>query len=170
MMHAARSYLDWNATAPVRAEAAEMMLRALLLEGNPSSVHAEGRAARAALERARAQVADLVGADARRVVFTSGGSEANVFALTPSLGLNDKRSTTRLLMSATEHPCVREGHRFPAADVATIPVNPDGVIALDVLKAALNEPGEGRKMVSVHVANNETGVVCLLYTSDAADE
>lgn len=159
MTPAARSYLDWNATAPVRAEAAEAMLRALLLEGNPSSVHAEGRAARAAIERARAQVADLVGADARRVVFTSGGSEANVFALTPSLGLDDKRPTLRLLMSATEHPCVREGHRFPAAAAATIPVGADGAIDLDALKAALAEPGEGRKMVSVHFANNETGVV-----------
>jgi cysteine desulfurase len=146
MTSAGRAYLDWNATAPVRAEVVEAVSRAMQLSGNPSSVHTEGRAARAAIERAREQVGALVGAPARMVVFTSGGSEANAFALTPSLTLGDKLPTTRLLMSATEHACVREGHRFPAGAVGIIPVSPDGVIDLDALQAALatTPPGNAR--------------------------
>src|SRR5688500_20252776 len=81
-----RSYLDHNATSPLRPEAADAVARALALPGNPSSVHAEGRAARAAVERAREQVAALVGASARNVVFTSGGTEANNSVLCPTLG------------------------------------------------------------------------------------
>ena len=71
-----RVYLDWNATAPLRPEARAAMLAALELAGNPSSVHAEGRAARAAVERARAQVAALVGCSPEEVVFTAGATEA----------------------------------------------------------------------------------------------
>jgi cysteine desulfurase len=72
----ARVYLDWNATAPLRPEAREAMLRALEVAGNPSSVHAEGRAARAIVERARDQVAAAVGCRPQEVVFTSGATEA----------------------------------------------------------------------------------------------
>jgi cysteine desulfurase len=71
-----RVYLDWNASAPLRPEAREALLAALALDGNPSSVHAEGRAARAALEQARAEVAELVGARPEQVTFTSGATEA----------------------------------------------------------------------------------------------
>ncbi len=159
MMSATRSYLDWNATAPARPEVVDAVMGAMSLCGNPSSVHAEGRAARAAMERAREQVARLVNAPARMVIFTSGGSEANAFALTPSLTLNDKRPTTRLLFSATEHSCVREGHRFPKPDTTEIPVLPNGIVDLDAMRAALAEPCEGRTLVSVHFANNETGVI-----------
>ena len=81
-----RTYLDWNATAPLRSEARAAMLAALDTAGNPSSVHAEGRAARRLIEQAREMVAALVGAKARDVVFTSGGTEANVLALTPMAG------------------------------------------------------------------------------------
>jgi cysteine desulfurase len=154
-----RSYLDWNATAPVRPEVVDAVTRALGLAGNPSSVHAEGRAARAAVDQAREQVAALVNAPARRVVFTSGGSEANAFALTPSLTLNDKRPTTHLLMSATEHPCVRDGHRFAKAASREMPVSADGLVALDRLAASLAEPRDGRALVSIHMANNETGAI-----------
>ncbi|MGL4441570.1 MAG: cysteine desulfurase family protein [Bosea sp. (in: a-proteobacteria)] len=159
MTSAMRSYLDWNATAPARPAVVDAVARAMSLSGNPSSIHAEGRAARAAIERAREQVARLVSGQARMVVFTSGGSEANAFSLTPSLTLNDKRPTTRLFYSATEHPCVREGHRFAKADALEIPVMANGIIDLDALKAALAVPREGRALVSVHFANNETGVI-----------
>ena len=74
-------YLDWNATAPLRPEAREAVLAALAQPANPSSVHGFGRKARLAAEQARAQVAALVGTEARRVVFTSGGTEANNLAL-----------------------------------------------------------------------------------------
>ena len=80
-----RVYLDWNATTPLRPEAREAMAAAWDLAGNPSSVHAEGRQARKLVEDARAAIADAVGALARNVVFTSGGTEANALALTPGL-------------------------------------------------------------------------------------
>jgi cysteine desulfurase len=160
MTSAGRSYLDWNATAPMRAEVIEAVARAMLLTGNPSSIHAEGRAARGAIEQAREEVGALVRAPGRMVVFTSGGSEANAFALTPSLTLGDKVPTTRLLMSATEHACVREGHRFPKEAVGIIPVSAAGVVDIDALRDALAAMPQGeRALVSVHFANNETGVI-----------
>ena len=80
-----RIYLDWNATAPLRPAARAAMLAALDHVGNASSVHAEGRAARHLVEAAREQVAALVGAQAGNVVFTSGGTEANMQALSPAI-------------------------------------------------------------------------------------
>ena len=75
-------YLDHNATTPVRPEVADAMMAALrALPGNPSSTHGPGRAARAAVEDARADVARLVGAMAEEIVFTSGGTEANALAI-----------------------------------------------------------------------------------------
>ena len=79
-----RTYLDWNATAPLRPEARAAVVAALDELGNPSSVHREGRAARRLVELARQQVAALVGAEPRNVVFTSGATEANMLALTPA--------------------------------------------------------------------------------------
>ena len=76
-----RVYLDWNATTPLRPEARDAMAAAWELCGNPSSVHAEGRQARRLVEDARASVAGAVGALARNVVFTSGGTEANALSL-----------------------------------------------------------------------------------------
>ena len=80
-----RTYLDWNATAPLRPEARAAVVAALDELGNPSSVHREGRAARRLVELARQQVAVLVGAEPRDVVFTSGATEANMLALTPGV-------------------------------------------------------------------------------------
>ena len=73
-----RIYLDWNATTPLRIEAKESMTAAMELCGNPSSVHAEGRQARKLIEDARTAVAGAVGAQPRNIIFTSGGTEANV--------------------------------------------------------------------------------------------
>ena len=84
-----RIYLDWNATAPLRSEARAAALAALEVNGNPSSVHGEGRAARRLVEQAREQVAALVGAESRNVVFTSGGTEANMLALVPGSRVSD---------------------------------------------------------------------------------
>ena len=103
------TYFDWNATAPLRPEAKAAVAAALEVTGNPSSVHAAGRAARRLVEEAREKVAALVGASPREVVFTSGGTEANALALTPALG-------DTLLVSAIEHPSVRSGGRFPAVE------------------------------------------------------
>jgi cysteine desulfurase len=153
-----RVYLDWNATAPMRREAREALHDALALAGNPSSVHAEGRAARSLIERARAEVAALVGAKPADVFFTSGGTEANMLALTPAIETaGEKRPRERLLMSAIEHSSVRAGGRFPAEAIADIAVDADGRVNLAALAQVLgNAP---RPLVSIMLANNETGVV-----------
>ncbi len=153
-----RVYLDWNASAPMRREAREAMSVALDLSGNPSSVHGEGRAARRLIERAREQVAALVGAEARNVIFTSGGTEANALALTPGIESGtDKAPRERLLISAIEHPSVRAGGRFAAHAIEEIPVDPNGVVELAALERML--AAGGRALVSIMVANNETGVI-----------
>ena len=155
-MHSDRTYLDHNATSPVRPEVSAAVARALALPGNPSSVHAEGRAARAVLERAREQVARLVGAAPARVIFTSGGTEAANTVLSGALVRAGTPAPTRLLASATEHPCVSAGHRFP--NVETIPVDASGVIDLDALRQRLAALAGEPVLISVHAANNETGV------------
>jgi cysteine desulfurase len=153
-----RAYLDWNATAPLRPEARAAMLAACDVVGNPSSVHAEGRRARALVEGARRNVAALVGAEARNVIFTSGGTEANLLALSPAIERGgDKAPRTRLLVSAIEHPSVRCGGRFPAAVVAEVAVTADGAVDLAALERRLGEGG--RPLVSIMLANNETGVI-----------
>jgi len=141
------TYLDWNATAPLRPEAAAAMADALTLGGNPSSVHRRGRAARQLVERARETVAALVGAPQDGVVFTSGGTEANHLAL---LGC----ARARVLVSAVEHASVLLA--MPEAE--HIPVNGDGIVdrtALAALLAADPRPA----LVSVMMANNETGAI-----------
>ena len=147
---AERVYLDWNATAPLRAEARAAMLAALDVVGNPSSVHAEGRTARRLVEQAREQVAALVGAAPGNVTFTSGGTEANVSGLSPRSG------GEQLLVSAIEHPSVRAGGRFPATE--EIPVTAQGQVDVAALERRLSQRG-GRPLVSIMLANNETGVV-----------
>ena len=169
MTQSARAYLDHNATTPVRPEVAEAIARALLATGNPSSVHGEGRAARGALERAREQVAALTGARPDNVVFIGGGTEANATVLSPALmdcdgGRDCVRVPASLLLhSATEHACVREGHRFAPGAAEPIPVDAAGLVDLDRLAARLArhkaEQPDKRALVSVHLANNETGVI-----------
>jgi cysteine desulfurase len=154
-----RAYLDHNATSPVRPEVAAAVARALALPGNPSSVHAEGRAARAALDAARAQVGRLVGAPASRVVFASGGTEAANAVLSGALRRSGLPAPTRLLVGATEHPCVAAGHRFPEEAVAVLPVTAAGLIDLDALASRLDALRDATVLISVHAANNETGVV-----------
>jgi cysteine desulfurase len=159
---AGRAYLDWNASAPLREEARAAAVAALELAGNPSSVHSEGRAAQRLIEEAREAVASLVGADARNVIFTSGGTEANTLALAPLIQVGgDKRPFDRLLVSAIEHPSVLAGGRFAASSVERVAVTSEGVIDLVALEqrlAALSH-GNQRVMVSVMAANNETGVI-----------
>lgn len=139
--------LDANATEPLRPEARAAVLAALDLPGNPSSVHAEGRAARRLLEDARATLARRFGAMPQDVVFTAGGTEANALAV---LGLAAGR---RVLAGATEHPAV-----LRAAPGATLlPVLADGTIDLAALAAALAHGHPA--LVCLMAANNETGVL-----------
>ena len=139
--------LDANATEPLRPEARAAVLAALDLPGNPSSVHAEGRAARRLLEDARGAIAARFGTRAQDIVFTAGGTEANALAIH---GLSAGR---RVLVGATEHPAV-----LSAAPGATrLPVHADGTIDLDALEAALAAGGPA--LVCLMAANNETGVL-----------
>jgi cysteine desulfurase len=142
------TYLDWNATAPMRAEVAAAVSDALVRWGNPSSVHRRGHAARRIIERAREEIAALLGGiDAGGVVFVSGGTEANHQALLGS-------GRERVLVSAVEHDSVRRV--LPATE--TIPVDRDGRVALDALEWLL--AGDARPaLVSVMFANNETGII-----------
>ena len=154
----ARSYLDWNATAPMREEAKAAYTAAVSRVGNPSSVHAEGRAARALIETAREQVAALVGAQPGNVVFTASGTEANMLALTPAIETADNKGPrSRLFLSAIEHVSVRAGGRFPREGIEELPVRADGRLDLAALAAAI--AGTPRPLVSLMLANNETGIV-----------
>jgi cysteine desulfurase len=154
-----RAYLDWNATAPLRPAARDAVQTAFAAVGNPSSVHADGRAARQLVEEARAEVAALVGAQARNVVFTSGGTEANALALTPSLSVDDGQKRDRALISTIEHPSVRSGGRFSRELCEDIPVTRDGIVDLGWLTTRLGALPGSAPLVSVMLANNETGVI-----------
>jgi cysteine desulfurase len=153
-----RVYFDWNATTPLREAARQALQDALAVPGNPSSVHAEGRAARRLVEDARERVARLAGARPADVIFTSSGTEANALALTPDIETADeKRPRDRLFMSAIEHASVRTGGRFPRAAVEDLPVDADG--RLDLAGLAQSLARASRPLVSIMLANNETGVV-----------
>ncbi|MGD9656343.1 MAG: cysteine desulfurase family protein [Methylocystis sp.] len=155
-----RVYLDHNATSPLRPEARAAMLNALETLGNPSSVHAEGRAAKAALEDAREAVARTIGGPRRGVVFTSGATEAASLALSPGL-LRDAEASPIdvLLIGAGEHLCVMQGHRFQRGAVETIPLTREGAISLEALAAALARRAGLRVMLALQAVNNETGVI-----------
>jgi cysteine desulfurase len=130
--------------------------------GNPSSVHGEGRAVRAAIEGARRQVAFLVGADPAHVVFTSGATEAANMVLTPDFRMGRTPMVIgHLYHSAIEHPAIREGGRFGKDRTSEIAVTADGVVDLDHLQGLLtgHDKSTGLPMVAVMLANNETGVV-----------
>ncbi|HEV2562299.1 MAG TPA: cysteine desulfurase family protein [Rhizomicrobium sp.] len=159
------SYLDHNATSPLRPEAAAAVARALAIGGNASSVHGAGRAARAMVEEAREKVAALAGARASEVIFTSGGTEANWLALNGAIqGAADAGARiTRLFVSAIEHDSVQANavalaERVPGLRMDIIPVNADGVIDTRALFEMLRE-GKGRALIAAMAANNETGVI-----------
>jgi cysteine desulfurase len=124
------------------------MIAALDCIGNASSIHAEGRAARALVEDARERVASIFEVQASAVYFTSGGTESANWLLQAQEG-------RRLVLSAVEHPCVRSGHRFEPQTVSTVPVSADGLLDLNAFEAALS-PGA---FAAVQAANNETGVI-----------
>ena len=163
-------YCDHNATSPLRPEARDAMLAALAVGGNPSSVHAPGRAARALVEAARARVAALAGAEPDEVIFTSGATESNALALWGAVeGALDEAEAekgariTRLFVSAIEHSSVlkaaaRLAERSAGIRMETLPVTAGGVLDTEALRVALRE-GKGRALVAVMAANNETGVV-----------
>jgi cysteine desulfurase len=141
------------------------VLKALDLCGNPSSVHAAGRAAHALVEDAREQVAAFAGARASEVIFTSGGTEANVLALRGAIAgaLDAEDRITRLFVVATAHDSVRAvaaslAETVPGLKLTEIPVNENGRIEPEQFRSLLMN-GKGRVLVSLLFANNETGVI-----------
>lgn len=154
-MNVARTYLDWNATAPLRPQARAAMLAALDVPGNPSSPHAEGRRARALVEDAREQVAALVGAKPAEVVFTSGGTEANNAVLAG-------RGWNEVYVAGIEHDSVLAPARRSGARLVELPVGADGVVGRVAFAAS------GCNLLSLQMANNETGVLQPLIEVAAA--
>jgi len=150
-------YMDWNATAPVRPEAARAVLSALEACGNPSSVHGFGRNARKLMEEARVKLANRVGAKVENVIFTSGGTEANTLAL-------GSRGERRLIVSAVEHDSVLKPALAAGAAVAKVDRN--GVVDRDHLRSLLKQDPRPA-LISLMLANNETGV--LQPVADAAE-
>jgi cysteine desulfurase len=153
-----RIYLDHNATTPLREEARAAMRDALDRFGNPSSVHAEGAEARAALERARGQVVAALGAPPESVVFTSSATEANNTILRSAVGRAPAHGDT-IVTCSTEHPSVLETSeelREAGLRVTVLPVDGDGRLDPAELAAALDDRA---LLVSIMWANNETGVV-----------
>lgn len=148
-----RIYLDHAATTPLRPEAAEAMRRGFEIWANPSSPHAEGRAARAALEDARARVKATLGWDGE-VLFTSGASEALAIGL-------GRAKAERRLVSAVEHDSVFRA----ASDAEVLPIT-EGAIDLDALETVLGKPG--RTVVAVQSINSETGTVLLPHDGTPA--
>ena len=169
-------YCDHNATSPLRPESLAAMTHALSVCGNPSSVHANGRAARAIVEEARERVAALAGAGkGAQVIFTSGATEAASLALWGAVeGALDEHAAaagrkdgpariTRLFVSGIEHACIqataaRMIEDMPWLKLTVLPVDAQGVLDTEALRVVLRE-GKGRTLVAVMAANNETGVI-----------
>ena len=164
---------DHNATSPLRPECRDAMTHALTIGGNPSAVHAAGRAACAVIEDARDAVAKLVGAKSDQIIFTSGATESNTLALAGAIDgaltegdLSSGRvpvRITRLFVSAIEHSSVlkaaqRLAERTAGLRLEILPVTADGVLDTEALRVALRE-GKGRALVAVMAANNEAGVI-----------
>ena len=140
-------YVDYNATAPIRPEAKGAMMDVLGNPGNPSSVHSMGRQAKNVIERARSQISEFIGARQENVIFTSGGTEADILALKGS-------SCLSILISSIEHDAVLEA----VPEASRIMVSQSGVLDLEHLKALLKEAPKPT-LISVMWANNETGVI-----------
>ena len=153
-------YLDYQATTPVDPRVLELMLPYFSEKfGNPgSATHSFGREAAAACERAREQVASLIGAEAREIVFTSGATESNNIAI-KGAGYFARDGRRHILTAATEHKCVLESCKALAAEgfrLTVLPVEPNGLVDLARLAAALSDD---TLLVSIMAVNNEIGVI-----------
>jgi cysteine desulfurase len=156
---------DHNATSPLRPECLAAMTHALAVGGNPSSIHAAGRAAREVVDEAGEEIAALAGMKSGGIVFTSGSTEANNLSLSGAVegaALVEQR-ITRLFVSAIEHssvlaPAAKLAERTPGLKLSHIPVTADGVVDTDALRIMLRE-GKGRTLIAVMAANNETGAI-----------
>jgi cysteine desulfurase len=160
MLPTLRIYLDHNASTPVAAEVRQLMIAALEVHGNPSSIHAEGRAARDWIERSRRHVADLLGGRPEEVVFTSGGTEADCLGLV-GLARHGRAAgrPARVLASAIEHPAITGALAALVADgfeAVWLPVDSAGRLDLDALERACHT---GAAAAALALANHEIGTI-----------
>lgn len=157
---AERLYLDHNATSPLRPECRDAMLEAMSAPRNASSVHAEGRASKQLVERARSKIAESIGAFPSSIIFTSGGTEADHLGV---LGLaRGDHDIRRVFVSAVEHPAIPAAAQRSGLPVEALPVTPMGVLDLEALERRLsghNPETDGRFLLCLMLANNETGVI-----------
>lgn len=157
-----RIYLDYNSTTPLMENAKKALLSALECFGNPSSVHAEGRQAKAIMQQARRDIAALICADPENLVFTSGATEAAMMLLTPHYFLGRAPLfMSQLYFSATEHPCITGLGRFAPQMSTCIPVDSNGLVQPETLRTMLagHDKSKGLPLVAVQYANHETGVI-----------
>ncbi|AQX18331.1 MULTISPECIES: cysteine desulfurase family protein [unclassified Bartonella] len=157
-----RRYLDHNATTPLTKMARMALLESLEIFGNPSSVHTEGRAAKALLQKSRRQIADRLKANPDNVVFTSGASEAAMTLLTPFYHIGRSEvQFSHLYIGASEHPSIAEGGRFSKELISIIDVDQHGLIQQDKLKSLLieHDKAKGLPLIAIQAANSETGVI-----------
>ncbi len=155
-----RIYLDHSATTPVRPEVLDAMLPFLRdTYGNAGSIHRFGREARRAVDDARDQVAALINADPRAIVFTSGGTESDNLAVLGAVAA-DRRARRRIVVSAVEHHAVLDAAEYSrkhdGTDVVIVGVDSDGLVDLNEIAAAINDH---TALVSVMHGNNETGTI-----------
>src|SRR5690348_15407191 len=150
-----RVYLDSNATTPLLPEVFEAMRPYYLDQfGNASSIHHHGQHARAAVERAREEVARLLGCRAAEIVFTSGGTEADNLAIFGMAGTGDHVITSQIEHHAVLNTCKRLEKR--GVEVTYVPVDGEGSVDPDQVRKALRPE---TKLISIMMANNETGVI-----------
>ena len=152
-------YLDYNATTPIAPEVAEAMRPYLeSYFGNPSSVHAYGVKTKMAVEKARRQVAELINCEPSEVIFTSGGTESNNYAI-KGIALANRHRGNHIITSAVEHPAVFEVCRYletQGFEVTTVPVDEYGIIKIEELKKAIRPE---TILITVMHANNEVGSI-----------
>ena len=163
-MEQRRIYLDHNATTPLHPDVRRAMSDAMEVFGNPSSLHEDGREARALVEEARTKVAGLINAEPEEIMFVGSGSEANNTVLSimscsgAQCGLHPPVDSA-LVTSTIEHPCILETSKClenRGIRVHRVGVDPRGLVRMDELEKAV---GEGTSLVSIMMVNNETGSV-----------
>lgn len=161
-----RVYFDNAATTPISDAVSEAMISVLKNQyGNPSSIHAEGRAVRALLEGARKTVAQAIGAGTADIFFTSGGTESNNMALKCAVRDLDVR---RIISSPLEHHCglhsIESLVHFQDIEIVWLPVDALGRVSMEALESALQNQNGKKTLVSLMHANNEIGTMINLKT------
>lgn len=144
-------YLDYNATAPIKPEVIEEMAKVMKMGGNPSSVHSVGRQAKSVLEKSRHSIGRMINCHPQKIIFTSGGTEANNIALKAT-------GAKHLIISAAEHDSVVQTTRDFTGTIDILSVDQNGFISPDELKEYLTKAPQNT-LVSIMMANNETGVI-----------